>query len=179
MENSLSGPAVSGVVVTRSLDPLGATRPHIELYVRWLQEAPIPTLDGLASHVGGRGLLPDLCDRRRALAFASRVRPAAQPARRVPDVGPDRPPVRGAVNQRQALDQPLRLRTRHHARPAGATHLRGHRQQHRGPWRGARPPGPAGSRQGATRSCSSPSHPPWAAPSNEPSTCGAAPVRSC
>jgi integrase len=76
MENSLSGPAVSGVVVTRSLDPLGATRPHIELYVRWLQEAPIPTLDGIASHVGGRGLLPDLCDRRRARAFASRVRPA-------------------------------------------------------------------------------------------------------
>jgi integrase/recombinase XerD len=75
MENSQSGPAVSGVVVAnshiprlavaaylarfkgqsrihtesdlrsylnwcemRQLDPLGATRPHIELYVRWLQE---------------------------------------------------------------------------------------------------------------------------------------------
>jgi integrase/recombinase XerD len=74
MENSQSGPAVSGVVVSsdvrhlavaaylarfkgqsrvhtesdlrgylnwcefRGLDPLAATRPHIELYVRWLQE---------------------------------------------------------------------------------------------------------------------------------------------
>lgn len=75
MENPVSGPAVSGVVVTtaqvprlavaaylarfkgqsrihtesdfksyldwcaaRDLDPLGATRPHIELYLRWLQE---------------------------------------------------------------------------------------------------------------------------------------------
>ena len=28
--------------VTRGLDPLGAKRPHLELYIRWMHEVPAP-----------------------------------------------------------------------------------------------------------------------------------------
>jgi integrase/recombinase XerD len=51
----------------RGLDPLAASRPHIELYVRWLQEStPAPAIDGVSMHVGRRRLLPDMRDRRRS-----------------------------------------------------------------------------------------------------------------
>jgi integrase/recombinase XerD len=44
----------------RGLDPLSASRPPIELSVRWLQEAQVPALDGVPADVG-RGQLLRTC----------------------------------------------------------------------------------------------------------------------
>ena len=50
----------------RGLAPLASTRPHVELCIHWLQEVlPVPTIDGVAAHVGRRAPLPDMRDRRR------------------------------------------------------------------------------------------------------------------
>ena len=46
----------------RGLDPLAATRPHIGLRPLAPGGAPLPALDGLAAHVGGRRVLPHLRD---------------------------------------------------------------------------------------------------------------------
>lgn len=54
----------------RRLDPLTARRPHLELYIRWMQEIRRSSRRRSPAVLGGGRLLPDLCDRRRARAFA-------------------------------------------------------------------------------------------------------------
>ena len=51
----------------RGLDPLAAGRPHVELYIRWLQEVRRyrPSTVSLSTQIGRRRLLPDMRDRRR------------------------------------------------------------------------------------------------------------------
>jgi hypothetical protein len=118
----------------RGLDPLAATRPHIELYVRWLQEVRRhrpSTVSRRMSVVAG--FYPNLRHRRRARALTGRVRPAPQRAGRIADAGTDPPAVRGPAHRRQGVNEPLRLRTGRDARAARAPHLRGHRERHRGP----------------------------------------------
>ena len=60
----------------RGLDPLAATRPHLELYIRWMQEIRLfKPSTCLAPLLGRGGLLPDLRHRRRPGALTRRPRP--------------------------------------------------------------------------------------------------------
>jgi hypothetical protein len=49
----------------RSLDPLAARRPHLELYIRWMQEIRRFKPSTVSRLLGRGGLLPDLRHRRR------------------------------------------------------------------------------------------------------------------
>jgi hypothetical protein len=54
------------------LDPLGAQRPHLEVYIRWMQgDPPVQALRRLLAVLGCGRVLPDLCRRRRARAFGN------------------------------------------------------------------------------------------------------------
>lgn len=111
---------------SRGMDPARRhPTAHRDLHPLVARSAPVPTIHGVTPHVSGRWLLPNMRHRRRARALPGRVRPAAERARGITDARTDPAPVRSAVEHRQALDQPLRLRARDHARPAGAAHLRG------------------------------------------------------
>ena len=71
------------------LDPLAARRPHLELYIRWMQEVRRlkPSTISRRFSVTGR-VLPDLCHRRPAGALTRRTRPpAAQSAPSVSTYG--------------------------------------------------------------------------------------------
>ena len=108
---------------SHDLDPLAATRPHIELYVSWLQEVRrYPSTVSRRMSVVAGFYRTCVIDAVLEHSPAEYVRRPNVPA------GTDPPPVRGAAYHRQTLGEPLRLRARHHARTAGAPHLRGHRQ---------------------------------------------------
>ena len=120
----------------RDLDPLVAERPHIELYVRWMQEVQRYKPSTVSRRaLGARRLLPHLRHRQRPRALTSRLRPTPTRPTGVTDPRPEPPAVRSDAHRRPRLDQPQRLRTGRHARPARTAHLRGHRSQHRRPQR--------------------------------------------
>src|SRR5262249_55384059 len=65
----------------RGLDPLAARRPHLELYIRWMQEIRHFKPSTVSRAVPGRGGCPqDLCNRRPARAPTGRARPAPRGA---------------------------------------------------------------------------------------------------
>jgi integrase/recombinase XerD len=73
---------------SHDLDLLAATRPaHRALRPLAAGNAPVPALDGLAPHVRGRRVQPDLRDRRGARALTGGVRQPAERARRLPTLG--------------------------------------------------------------------------------------------
>ena len=72
----------------RGLDPLAARRPHLELYIRWMQEIrrfkPSTVSRRLLGH---RRVLPDLRHRRPAGALTRRARPPALSPAESPTLG--------------------------------------------------------------------------------------------
>jgi hypothetical protein len=93
----------------RGLDPLAAQRPHLELYIRWMQEIrrfKPSTVSRRFSVVAG---FTDLRYRRPDAALARRARPPPRGARRITHPGVHPPAVRGA-HRRQGISQPVRLR---------------------------------------------------------------------
>ena len=108
----------------RGLDP-AAQRPHLELYVRSMQEIRRFKLSTVLPPVLSRGrVLPDLRRRRNHGALTRRARPPSGSPRRIthPRVHP--PAVRGPAHRRPGIAQPVRSRAGGHARPAGPADLR-------------------------------------------------------
>ena len=96
--------------VDHQLDPLTAQRPHLELYLRWMQEvrrlAP-STVSRRVSIVAG---FYCTCDRRSAHRLAGRAWAPAAGADRVDHARSDASAVRGDAVGRPAVGQPVRLR---------------------------------------------------------------------
>jgi integrase/recombinase XerD len=125
----------------RGLDPFLARRPHLELYIRWMQEVrrfKPSTVSRRFSVVAGfyrtcviDGVLEH--------SPAEHVRRPAVPAG-VTDARFHAPAVRGPAHRRPRVRQPERLRPGGHARPAGPADPRSHQPGHRRPRRRARPP---------------------------------------
>jgi site-specific recombinase XerD len=179
MENSRSGPAVSGVVITtprvlrlavaaylarfkgqsrihtesdlrgylvwcelHGLDPLSAARPHVELYVRWLQEArryQPPTVSRRMSVVAGFY--------RTCVIDGVLEHSPAEYVRR-PNVSAQSPTLGLSHLQFEAMLSAARQSTNRFDFALvtmlgllGLRLLRSDRRQHRGPRRRARPPG--------------------------------------
>ncbi len=85
----------------RGLDPLAAQRPHVELYVRWMQEVrryKPSTVSRPMAVVAG--VLPHLRHRPGAGPLTRRVRPPPQRAPRITHPGPDPPALRGHAGHR-------------------------------------------------------------------------------
>ena len=131
------------------LVPLGAQRPHLELYLRWMQEI--------------RRFRPSTVSRRFSAAAGfyrtcvvggvlehSPAEQCAPPlgARRVAGPGVHAPAVRSPAHRRPGITGAVRLRPGGHARAARLADLRSHQRGHRRPRRGTRPPGAARTRQG-------------------------------
>ena len=132
----------------RGLDPLAARRPHLELYIRLMQEI--------------RHFKPSTVSRRfSVVAGFYRIcvidglleHSPAEHVRR-PSVPPESPTLGFTHLQFEALltadrqsPHPLRLRAGRHARAARLADLRSHRCRHHRPGRGTRPPRAAGVRQ--------------------------------
>src|SRR5262249_48342432 len=124
----------------RGLDPLAASRVHLELYIQWMQEV--------------RKFKPSTVSRRFSVtagfyrtAVIDRVlehSPASMSAglrchpNRQPRIHPFA--VRSDADSGTRVAQPVRLRVSRDARPARAADPRGNRREHRRPGRGARPP---------------------------------------
>src|ERR1035441_5325169 len=132
----------------RGLDPLYARRPHLELYIRWMQEV--------------RRYKPSTVSRRfsvtagfyRTCVIDGLLEHSPADHVRRPSVPPESPTLGFTHLQFEALltaaresPEPVRLRAGGHARTARPADLRGHRCQHRRPGRRTRPPGAAGMRQ--------------------------------
>ena len=132
----------------RGLDPLAAQRPHLELYIRWMQEI--------------RRFKPSTVSRRFSVAAGS-TGPASWTAScsthrpttsGAPPSRPNHPPSGSLTcSSRPCSPPPGSPRTPAtsrwcHARPARLADLRSHQRGHRRPRRGTQPPGAAGMRQG-------------------------------
>ena len=130
------------------LDPLAARRPHLELYIRWMQEI--------------RRFKPSTVSRRfsvtagfyRTCVIDGLLEHSPAEHVRRPSVPPESPTLGFTHLQFEALltagpriIQSVRLRTGRHARAARPADLRSHRGRHRRPRRRARPPGAARVRQ--------------------------------
>ena len=115
----------------RRLDPLAASRPHLELYLRWMQEI--------------RRFRPSTVSRRFSVTagfYRTCVidgigeHSPAEHVRRPPYLWSPRPlgsspAVRGPADRRPGVTEPLRLRASGHARAARLADLRGHWRRHR------------------------------------------------
>ena len=130
------------------LDPLTARRPHLKLYIRWMQEIRrLQAIDRLAAVLDHRRVLPDLHHRWPAGALTRRARPAALSTAGITNAGVHPPAVRGPAERGPGLIERVRLRAGSHARAARFADLRSQRSQHRRPRRRTRPPSAAGVRQ--------------------------------
>jgi site-specific recombinase XerD len=111
------------------LNPFHARRPHVELYLRWMQEV--------------RGFQPSTVSRRlsflagfyRTCVIDAVLEHSPAEYVRRPHVSADSPTLGLSHLQFEALltaardsTNPARLRARRHAQPAGAAHLRSHRR---------------------------------------------------
>jgi hypothetical protein len=95
----------------RSLGPLTAPRPHLELYIRWMQEIRrFKPLHGVTLVLGDCRVLPDLRHRRRYRVLTRRACPRQSVPRRVADARVHVPAVRGAAHSCPRVRQPARLR---------------------------------------------------------------------
>jgi hypothetical protein len=130
------------------LDPLSARRPHLELYIRWMQEIRRfkPSTVSRRFSVTHR-VLPDLRHRRPAGELTRRTRPPALGPAGIADPGVHPPAIRGPAHRGPRITEYVRLRTGGHARAARLADLRSHRGRHRRPRRRTRPPGAGGVRQ--------------------------------
>ena len=162
----------------RQMSPLDATRPQIELYVRWMQE-----IQGYKPSTVSRRLSVIVGFYRTCVIDSILDHSPADYVRR-PHVPPESPTLGLSHLQFEAmltagrrLDQPQRLRARRHARPSRTTDLRGHRQRHRASERSTATAYCACTAK-ATRSSSIPCRPQSPARSTEPSLTGSL-ARSC
>ncbi len=133
----------------RGPDPLAARRPHLELYLRWMQEVRLfkPSTVSRRFSVTAGFYRTCVIDGVMEHSPAEHVRRPAR-ASRIPDAGVHAPAVRSPAHRRPRVGQPVRLRAGGHAQPAGAADPRSHQRRYQRPWRGTRPPGLAGLRQG-------------------------------
>jgi integrase/recombinase XerD len=95
--------AYLGWCADRGLDPLAATRPHVELYVRWMQEIrrlKPSTTSRRMSIVAG--FYPDRGHRRPARALPGRTRPPPARAGRLTDARADPSTTRSSAHRRPA-----------------------------------------------------------------------------
>jgi len=115
-----------GWCAERRLEPLAASRVHVELWIRWMQEIrhlQPATVSRRVSVVAGFY--------RTCVIDGVLAAPPAEHVRR-PRVSTESA-VRGAAHRRPALAQPQRLRPGHDARPARAADLRSTRGEHHRP----------------------------------------------
>ena len=132
----------------RGLDPLAARRPHLELYIRWMQEI--------------RRFKPSTVSRRfsvtagfyRTCVIDGLLEHSPAEHVRRPSVPPESPTLGFTHLQFEALltaaresPDPCDFALVRHARPARLADLRSHRRRHRRPRRRTRPPGAARVRQ--------------------------------
>jgi hypothetical protein len=89
-----------GWCTERGLEPLVAQRPHIELYIRWMQEVRRFKPSTVSRRISRRRLLPHLRHRRGAAHLAGRACPPTQRATRIADPRADPPAVRGDADRR-------------------------------------------------------------------------------
>ena len=90
------------------LDPLAAQRPHLELYIRWMQEIRRFKRSTVSRRFSvTRRVLPDLRPRPRPGALARRARAPSFGARRITDPGIHSPAVRGAAHRRPPVAEPV------------------------------------------------------------------------
>ena len=126
----------------RGLDLLAARRPHLELYVRWMQEVRRfkPSTVSRRFSVTAGFYRTCVIDGLLEHSPAEHVRRAFRPSG-VTDSGVHPPAVRGPADYGTAVRPSLRLRPGGHARAAGLADLRGHRRGYRRPRRRTRSPG--------------------------------------
>jgi hypothetical protein len=113
----------------RGLDPLAAQRPHLELYIRWMQEIRRfkPSTVFRRFSVAAGFYRTCLLDSVLEHSPAEHVRRPAVPAES-PTLGIHAPVVRGPAHRRPPVGEPVRFRPGGHARPAGLADLRGHQR---------------------------------------------------
>ena len=106
------------------LVPLAAKRPHLELYIRWMQEVRRfkPSTVSRRFSRDGR-VLPDLRPGRHLGALTRRARPPPGSACRITHCRVHPPAVRGPADRRPAITKPARLCAGGHARAAGLEDL--------------------------------------------------------
>jgi hypothetical protein len=114
------------------LDPLAAQRPHLELYIRWMQEIGRFKPSTISRRFSvTAAFYRDLRHRRRLEhSPAEHLRRLSVPAES-PTLGFHPPAVRGPAHRRPPVTGPVRLRAGGHARPARPADLRGHQRRHR------------------------------------------------
>ena len=132
----------------RGLDPFLARRPHLELYIRWMQEV--------------RRFKPSTVSRRfsvtagfyRTCVIDGVLEHSPAEYVRRPAVPAESPTLGFTHLQFEALLTTARQSANQNdfalvamLGPAGPADLRGHRRGHQRPWRGTRAPGPASLRQ--------------------------------
>ena len=91
----------------RGLDPLAAQRPHLELYIRWMQEIRRFELSTVSPPVLSCGrVLPDLRHRRPHAALTRRACPPPSGARRIARPGVHPPAVRALLTAARESPNP-------------------------------------------------------------------------
>ena len=133
----------------RGMDPLAARRPHLELYIQWMQEVRRfkPSTVSRRFSVTAGFYRTCVTDGVLEHSPAEYVRRPAVPAES-PTLGARPPAVRSPAHRRPAIRPSLRLRPRGHARAARLADLRGHRRRHPRPKRRTWSPGVARVRKG-------------------------------
>src|SRR5690348_4003445 len=132
----------------QGLDPLAARRPHLELYIRSMQEIRRFKPSTVSRRFSVMAGFYRTCVLDGILEYSPAEHVRRPRFRRIADPGVHPPAVRGASHRRPPVTEPVRLRASDHARPARLADLRGQRRGHRRPRRGARPPSAARVRQG-------------------------------
>jgi hypothetical protein len=103
----------------QNMDPLAAQRPHLELYIRSMQEIRRLKPSTVSRRFSvAAGVLPDLRHRRHLGTLVRRARPPPGSARRIAHARVHPPAVRGPAHRRPPVAEPMRLRAGGHARPA-------------------------------------------------------------
>ena len=153
----------------RGLDPLAARRPHLELYIRWMQEIRRfkPSTVSRRFSVTAGFYRTCVIDGLLEHSPAGHGRRPSEPAES-PTLGLHSPAVRGLAHRGPRNFVFLRLRARRDARAARLADLRGHRRGDHRPGRSTAT-GCCGCAEKAPRSFSSRCRPPLGGPSTRPS----------
>jgi hypothetical protein len=102
------------------LDPLAAQRPHLELYIRWMQEARRYKPSTVSRRIAVVAGFYRTCVIDAVLSHSPAEHVRLPPAHRVTHPRPDASAVRGHAHHRPHLDQRERLRARAVTRDCGA-----------------------------------------------------------